>query len=184
MEYMDKQVIEDILNFWFKKTTMKQRYIKDVAFDELVKNRFEKLYWRVLTGDTESWRSTPEGRLAEIIVLDQFARNMFRGDKQSFGGDELALFLAQQALEAGADTELSQEQRQFFYMPFMHSESKEVHEDALKIFQEKSDAKSLAYEIKHKAIIDRFGRYPHRNEVLERESTAEELGFLKENPGF
>lgn len=176
--------INEVLNFWFKEVTPIQKFGKDTGFDALIKSKFESFYWRSLGGDTSSWRSSPEGRLAEVIVLDQFARNIFRGDKQSFIGDELALTLAKEALEVGADMELSAEQRRFFYMPYMHSESREVHAEALIIFEEKSNKDTLKYEISHKEIIDRFGRYPHRNKIMGRKSTAEELEFLKENPGF
>ena len=180
----DQKNVDAILHFWFTETTAKQKYAKDDVFDALIKNKFEGLYWSVMKGNTESWRETPQGRLAEVIILDQFARNMFRGDKQSFAGDDLALLLAREALEVGDDMKLPKNQRGFFYMPFMHSESRQVHVEALKIFQEKGSEGGLKYEIKHKAIIDRFGRYPHRNEVMGRESTPEELAFLKEHGGF
>ena len=184
MEISDKKDIESVIDFWFKETTSEQKFKKDDVFDKLVKSKFGGMYWKILNRETESWQKTPEGRLAEVIVLDQFARNMFRGDKQSFAADELALSLSRDALEAGADRQLPEEQKHFLYMPYMHSESKEVHEEALKIFTERSNKDFLKYEIEHKKIIDRFGRYPHRNEVLERESTPEELEFLKEHTGF
>jgi uncharacterized protein (DUF924 family) len=100
MSEADKNDIESVLHFWFEETNSKQKYTKDDIFDALIKSKFEKLYHRVLEGDTKAWRETPDGRLAEIIVLDQFARNMFRNDKQSFAGDELALSLAREALVA------------------------------------------------------------------------------------
>jgi len=138
MNESESNTIESIFTFWFEETTQEQKYNKDDAFDEKIKDNFRTTYWKVVNGETESWRETPEGRLAEIIVLDQFARNMFRDDKQFFANDELALTLAREALAVGADMELTNEQRHFFYMPFMHSESREVHEEALKIFTEKS----------------------------------------------
>lgn len=180
---MDKK-IQEIISFWFEETSAKQKFSKDDAFDDLVSEKFKETYWDIMNGKTEGWRETPEGRLAEIIVLDQFARNMFRGDKQSFAGDELALSLVKEAITAGADKDLPEEKRTFIYMPYMHSESKEVHEEALKIFTEHGNEGNLDYEIKHKAIIDQFGRYPHRNEVMGRESTPEEIEFLKTNSGF
>lgn len=180
----DTKIIDEILTFWFEETKPEQRFKKDAAFDAQIKKRFEKVYWDVLHGKTKSWRKTPEGRLAEIIVLDQFARNIFRDDKQAFAGDEFALDLARKALAVGADKKVAEERRTFFYMPFMHSESRDVHEEALEIFKQHGKEENLKYEIKHKTIIDRFGRYPHRNEVLGRESTEEEKEFLKDNPGF
>lgn len=184
MKKGDQEKIQEILDFWFVKTTPEQKYKKDDVFDAKVTQRFKSVYEQVMIGETEQWRETSEGRLAEIIVLDQFARNMFRGDAQSFLGDDLALKLSREALLEKADEDFPQEKRQFFYMPFMHSESRAVHVEALKIFQEKSDEGGLKYEIMHKEIIDQFGRYPHRNEVMGRQSTLEEVEFLKQHSGF
>ena len=116
--------------------------------------------------------------MAEIIVLDQFSRNIYRDQAQAFAYDSLALALAQEAISLQLDAQLSPEQRSFLYMPFMHSESKLMHEYALKLFQRLGNEINLSFEKKHKIIIDRFGRYPHRNEILGRTSTAEELEFL------
>lgn len=175
---------QDVLRFWFEETKPEQRFKKDETFDALIKERFEDTYFAIVNGETTSWRETPEGRLAEIIILDQFARNMFRGSPQSFEGDELALKLAREAVASGDDMKVPYEQRGFVYMPYMHSESKDVHEEAVKIFEAYGNEEMLEYEKKHKEIIDRFGRYPHRNEVLGRESTEEEKEFLKEHTGF
>ena len=180
----DKKDIDTILHFWFEEISPKEQFKKDDAFDARIKEQFFDVYAHIMDGDTKEWRETPEGRLAEIIVLDQFSRNMFRDDAQSFKGDSLALTLAQEAVRVGADKKVGEEMRTFFYMPYMHSESKEAHKEALKIFEAHGNKLNLEYEIKHKDIIDRFGRYPHRNEVLGRESTEEEIEFLKENPGF
>jgi uncharacterized protein (DUF924 family) len=128
------------------------------------------------------WRATPEGRLAEIIVLDQFSRNLFRDSPLAFASDDMALVLAQEAVRTGADQALPQQQRLFLYMPYMHSESRRIHAIALSLFESLGLAENLQYERAHKAIIDRFGRFPHRNAVLGRESTAEELEFLRQ-PG-
>ena len=121
---------------------------------------------------------TPEGRLAEIIVLDQFSRNLYRDQPHAFAYDNMALILAQEAISLQLDAQLSPEQRAFLYMPFMHSESKLIHEFALKLFQRLGNEINLNFEKKHKVIIDRFGRYPHRNALLGRVSTPEELAFL------
>lgn len=184
MNKENQKNIEKVLTFWFEETKPEQKFKKDDTFDALIVSKFKELYWDVRQGRTKQWRETPEGRLAEILVLDQFARNMFRGEKQSFEGDSLALTLAQETIAVGDDKKLPKEQRVFIYMPYMHSESKEVHEEALRIFSEYGDENYLKYEVMHKDIIDRFCRYPHRNEVLGRESTSEELEFLKEHSGF
>jgi uncharacterized protein (DUF924 family) len=143
--------------------------------------RFESTYRRVVAGETAHWRDSPEGRLAEIIVLDQFPRNMFRGRRVAFAADPMALALSQEAIRAGADRKLDDIRRGFLYMPFMHSESRVIHEQAMVLFK---NLPNLDYEILHKAIIDRFGRYPHRNAALSRTSTTEELEWMASNPGF
>jgi len=172
------------LHFWFEEVSPKQRFMKDLDFDASIKERFESIYWDIVENRTKDWREEAEGRLAEIIVLDQFARNMFRDDRQAFAKDELALALAKEAIEVGADMQVPEDQRVFFYMPYMHSESREVHKTALKIFEKYGNKNNLDYEIKHKAIIDEFGRYPHRNAVLGRISTPEEIKWLEAGGGF
>lgn len=173
--------MENVLEFWFKTLKPADWYKKSDELDKTIKHKFESLYHRIVAGETANWRATARGRLAEIIVLDQFSRNMFRGQAQSFAADPLALALAQEAVRAGAGQELDDKERAFLYMPYMHSESPKVHETAMEIFK---DLPNLSFEIKHKAIIDRFGRYPHRNEVLGRASTVEELEWMKTNSGF
>lgn len=178
---------KDVIKFWFEETTPKQRFTKDTDFDEKIRTRFLDTLERVARGETKEWRTTPEGRLAEIIVLDQFSRNMFRGTERAFSYDEMALSLAKEAIGVGDDKKLSGEKRYFIYLPFMHSESKEVHNKAIWLFLSlplKDWWSWINYEYKHKKIIERFGRYPHRNEALGRASTPEEIEFLKDNPGF
>lgn len=170
---------QQIIEFWFKETEPRKRFIKDIAFDQLIKERFFATHQQASNCELSDWRTTIEGRLAEIIVLDQFSRNLFRDNPQAFATDPLALALAQEAIATNQHLQLSLEQRAFLYMPFMHSESKVIHEKAVQLFSEKGLEYNLDYELKHKAIIDRFGRYPHRNEILGRISTAEEIEFLK-----
>ena len=170
---------QEVLRFWFEEIEPKQWWVKSKPFDKLVRDRFFDLHARASCGELFAWRSSAAGRLAEVIVLDQFSRNMFRGSKRSFEHDDLALSLASAAIESGMDQVIPEEQRVFIYMPYMHSESQEVHQQALEIFTRYGNKNNLEYEIKHKAIIDQFGRYPHRNEVMGRTSTPEELEFLK-----
>lgn len=173
---------EDILHFWFEETRPEQRFKKDAAFDALIRERFTETWHAAAQAELYAWRATPEGRLAEIIVLDQFSRNLFRDDPRAFACDGMALALAQEAVRAGADRDMPAERRAFLYMPYMHSESSAVHVLAERLFDQPGLEANLKYELKHKAIVDRFGRYPHRNAVLGRESTPEELRFLAE-PG-
>ncbi len=174
-------MLEDVIRFWFKTLTPNQWYKKSAELDAKISAQFEQTYYQIVAGEKSDWRDTAQGRLAEIIVLDQFARNMFRGQPQSFAADCLALALAQEAVRAGADHELNDEERAFLYMPYMHSESKLVHEEAMRLF---ANTPNIDYEVRHKAIIDQFGRYPHRNECLGRESTPEEIEWMKSNAGF
>lgn len=172
----------DVLNFWFDELTPKDWYKKNSDLDLKIKEKFEQVYWQATRGELYLWRETLRGRLAEIIVLDQFSRNMFRNHKQAFKFDSLAVILSQEALQDKNFTSLSSTEQSFVLMPLMHSESKLIHELAVKEFSRPGLENNLDYEYKHKAIIDRFGRYPHRNDIMGRPSTQEEIDFLKE-PG-
>lgn len=170
-----------VLRFWFEEITPAQWWKVDATFDALVRERFGALLRRAAQGELADWRWGAEGRLAEVIVLDQFSRNIHRGTPQAFAQDPLALCLAQQAVALGLDRTLAPERRNFLLMPFMHSESKLVHAHAEPLF-ELGPAENLEFERRHRAIVDRFGRYPHRNAILGRPSTPEELEFLQQ-PG-
>lgn len=172
----------DVLGFWFEEIEPQKWWVSDSEFDREVISRFSETHIRAHHGKLHEWRSSADGRLAEIIVLDQFSRNMFRGSARAFESDALALELAKEAIAVGADQALMRTHRSFLYMPFMHSESPDTHTIAVDLFTQLGDQRNLNFELKHKAIIDRFGRYPHRNEQLGRESTEEELEFLKQ-PG-
>jgi len=169
----------EVLTFWFKEIKPSQWWLKDPTFDESVSNRFSGLHCRANACELFRWRKTAEGRLAEIIILDQFSRNMFRDTARAFASDSLALALAQEAVGQGADLELKDQEKGFLYMPFMHSESIEIHEMAMELFAQKGLEKNLDFEKRHFEIIRRFGRYPHRNQALGRISTPEEVEFLK-----
>ena len=166
---------EDILTFWFAEIEPRQHWKKDSGFDQLIRERFAAVHAAASRCELYGWRTEPAGRLAEIIVLDQFSRNMFRNQPQAFAFDSLALALAQEAVFLGVDRQLPEDQVAFLYMPYMHSESPVIHQAAVRLF---ANTPNYEYELKHKAVIDRFGRYPHRNEILNRLSTAEEVEFL------
>lgn len=171
--------MQSVLDFWFKELQPEQWFVKDPALDQAIRQRFAGLHAQVAACTCDAWRDVPEGRLAEIIVLDQFSRNMFRDTPQAFQFDALALALAQEAVRAKADQTLSVAQRAFLYMPYMHSESVVIHEQAMLLFGQPGLEYNFEYEKKHKVIIDRFGRYPHRNAILGRTSSPEELAFLE-----
>ncbi len=176
---------QEIIDFWFVETTESQWWKKDDAFDQLIKNRFTEVHRQAALGELFNWRREPLGRLAEIIILDQFSRNMFRNTPESFTYDSIALVLAQEAISIGADQTLPTTEKSFLYMPYMHSESLAIHEVAVSLFTQPGMEATLDFEHKHKVIIEKFGRYPHRNNILNRESSAEEIAFLKQpNSGF
>lgn len=173
---------QDILNFWFNELSPAQWWVKDKNLDQEIARRFGELHTQAARCELFAWRSSAKGRLAEIIILDQFSRNIYRDQPQSFANDPLALALAQEALVQQADKILSHTERSFLYLPFMHSESAEIHKVAVMLYNAPGLEDNLDFERKHKHIIDRFGRYPHRNNILGRESTADEIEFLQQ-PG-
>lgn len=171
---------QEILAFWFEETEPKQWWRTDPGFDRLIRDRFHVVLESAARCELYDWRQLPQGRLAEIMVLDQFSRNIYRDTPRAFAQDAMALVLAQEAITAGAHDELSPIQRSFLYLPFMHSESENIHEWAVRLYRENGLKDNYEFELKHKAIIDRFGRYPHRNDILGRASTDEEIEFLKQ----
>lgn len=171
-----------VLDFWFEECEPKQWWRRDDAFDRLIGERFGALHARAARCELHAWRTSAAGRLAEILVLDQFSRNLHRDSPLAFACDPLALALAQEAVAGGVMAELEPPRRTFLLMPYMHSESPAIHEIAVELFRANGVADNLDYELRHQAIIVRFGRYPHRNAVLGRPSTAEEIEFLK-TPG-
>lgn len=173
---------QDILNFWFNEIEPAKWWVKDAAFDNLLVERYGAVHHRATQCELYPWRVAAEGRLAEIIVLDQFSRNMFRDTALAFANDALALALAQESIACGADQSLTAQQRTFLYMPYMHSESAAIHVQAEKLYAANGLQDNYEFELKHKAIIDRFGRYPHRNKILGRASTDAERDFLAQ-PG-
>lgn len=177
-----KLTSESVLDFWFSEIDNDYWFKKDEQFDELITNGFKEIHGRAALGELFQWRDTIEGRLAEIIILDQFSRNIYRNSSLAFAFDGTALILAQESVATGEHLNLNAQEQSFLYMPYMHSESSLIHEQAVILFSQKGLEFSYDFELKHKAIIDRFGRYPHRNDILGRESTTEEIAFLK-TPG-
>lgn len=172
----------EVLNFWFKEVEPRQWWAVDPEFDVRIRDRFLPLLEQAASGELSDWRKTPEGRLAEVIVLDQFSRNVFRYTPRAFMQDPMALALAQEAVASGAVEFLEPMERVFQLMPYMHSESVMVHQESERLFKKWTPASNYDFELRHKAIIDRFGRYPHRNRILSRLSTPEEEEFLTQ-PG-
>jgi uncharacterized protein (DUF924 family) len=175
-------MIDEILRFWFETLKPKDWYRKNPSIDAEIRTRFGGVYAALENGVPESWLTTPEGWLAAIIVLDQFPRNMFRDDPRAFATDAQALALAKRAIAEGIDMQLSPEQRAFIYLPFQHVEDAADQARSVELFTALGNPNNLDFALRHKAVIDRFGRFPHRNAILGRASTEEEAAFLQE-PG-
>ena len=175
-------MVKTVLSFWFDEIEQSQWWKKDIVFDQLIKERFGQLHQQAVNCELYEWRKTAKGRLAEVIVLDQFSRNIFRDSSLAFANDSLALALSQEAISAKADLELSALENSFLYMPYMHSESLAIHNVALNLYKKNGIEANYNFEVKHREIIEKYGRYPHRNRVLGRVSTSEEIEFLK-TPG-
>lgn len=175
---------QDVLDFWFKQLDSSQWFAKDHDLDKLISDKFSDLHTSAAKGELYEWRATPLGRMAEIIVLDQFPRNIFRSQPQAFATDRMALLLAQEMVILGLDKQVPLEMRSFIYMPYMHSESRVIHEEAVKLFSHPGMEEGLTYEKDHKKIIDQFGRFPHRNGILHRLSTLKELEFIQTHKGY
>lgn len=171
-----------VLDFWFQQIEPKLWWTADPAFDSQIQLQFITVMEQAAKGELFAWRATGKGRLAEIIVLDQFSRNVYRNTAKAFAQDPMALVLTQEAVANGVLNELSPDERAFLLLPYMHSESRSIHVQAERLYREWAPENHYRFEVRHKEIIDRFGRYPHRNMILNRESTIEELEFLKQ-PG-
>jgi uncharacterized protein (DUF924 family) len=172
---------DDILQFWFRELREEQWFKADPGLDQAIRDRFLDAHEAIAASPP---KQTPDPRtaLAGVIALDQFPRNMFRRTPRAFATDPIALALASATVDRGLDKTLSNKERSFLYLPFEHSEDAAVQVRSIELFTGLGDANALDYAQRHKAIIDRFGRYPHRNAVLGRPSTAEELEFLQQ-PG-
>lgn len=175
-------MITEILDFWFEQLKPRQWFEKSPAIDRELTERFGDWHRKAAAGELFAWRELIEGRLAEVLLLDQFSRNIHRDKPEAFAQDAMALVLAQEAVARGLDAQLPPERRAFLYMPYMHSESEVIHEEAVRLFDQPGLEHNLKFELRHREIIQRFGRYPHRNAVLGRPSTPDELEFLKQ-PG-
>jgi len=178
------EITREVLDFWFVETPAAKRFATDPAFDADLHMRFYWIYEDIQTGGHERYMGSANSILAAIIVLDQFSRNMFRNQPQAFAEDHRAIALAIYAADNGLDQEIAEGRRAFLYMPFMHSENPADHDRAVMLFTGLGNDTFLEFELKHKAIIDQFGRYPHRNAVLGRKSTEAELAHVAEHGGF
>ncbi|PVE25379.1 DUF924 domain-containing protein [Microvirga sp. KLBC 81] len=171
---------DEVLAFW-RNAGPEKWFSKDEAFDQDCRDRFMPTYEAAARGDLNEWELTPEGALAVILLLDQFPRNMFRGTRQVYKTDPVALMAADRAIERGFDRKVQPELRRFFYLPFMHSESLRHQERSVALNEALGEEDSIKWARHHHDIIARFGRFPHRNVILRRETTPDEEAFLKES---
>ncbi|MDE1549683.1 DUF924 family protein [Jeotgalibaca caeni] len=176
--------VKEVLYFWFQEVDSANWFKQNEEVDRQIKERFSSVHEQATKGELWHWRDCIQGRVAEIILLDQFSRNLYRNQAEAYAYDGMALVLAQEAIRTGEASTLTTSERSFLYMPFMHAESLAIHEIARELFQEEGMEENLRYEIEHQEIIQQFGRYPHRNQALSRASTPEEIEFLKEHKGF
>lgn len=182
---MSAEKAKEVLHFWFGELSRQQWFAVSPELDVASRERFGPTHLALSRGEVTTWRETPEQRLAAIIVLDQLSRNIYRGSPLAFAADWMALREARLAIDAGADQAVSAEQRGFFYLPFEHSESLADQERSVELFKALGDADYLDYAERHLAVIREFGRFPHRNAFLGRESTGAELEYLsKPGAGF
>lgn len=175
---------QDVLDFWYGEVGEDGWFVKNPESDAEMTRRFLVAWSLAQAGDLDDWAETAEGALALVILLDQFSRNMFRDDPRAFAQDKKALAIANSAIEAGFDMQIAEDRRVFFYMPHEHSEELDEQKRCLVFMRERTHKgeEYFGYAKAHHDIIARFGRFPHRNEILGRESTPEEIEFLKQ-PG-
>jgi uncharacterized protein (DUF924 family) len=181
MDPIEKPVLAtpaDIVAFW-REAGPDRWFARDEAFDRTCRERFLLTYEAAARGDLNEWELTPDGSLAVVLLLDQFPRNMFRGTRRVYATDPSALMTADRAVEKGHDKKVDPALRRFFYLPFMHSESIRDQERSLLLNEALGDPEVMKWARHHHDIIRRFGRFPHRNDILGRDSTPDELDFLK-----
>lgn len=175
---------DEVLNYWFSEAIEAAWFSQSDAVDQEIADHFTQIYDAARNGELSGWRDQARDALALTIVLDQFPRNLFRGSPRSFESDSLALANSKHAIDAGFDAQLSKKERAFFYLPFMHSEKIDDQQRCITLYEELGNSNGLDFAHQHANIIKRFGRFPHRNAVLGRQTTAEEAEFLKEHSGF
>ncbi len=174
---------KDVLEFWFDPENLPLHFVEDEAFDEKIRSRFLETWERASQGLLMDWRESLKGRLAEIIVLDQFSRNLFRNDIRTYTQDKMAIALSQEAIKHPEYKDLSPDEKRYILLPFMHSESLELHDWARPLFETMGDDNTLYFEELHYEVLEKFGRYPYQNKDLGRESSPEERAYLEEKAG-
>ena len=174
---------DDVLEFWYVESDPSQWFRKDEHYDSLIRDRFADLIEEALRGEHDDWASSDLGALALVLVLDQFPRNIFRDDARSYAGDTKALEISLAAQARGSWVEFEPDYKHFLLVPMMHSEALEVQETSLPLFKDHCSQDVYVYAVKHRDVVARFGRFPHRNSILGRGFNARRARFLAD-PGF
>jgi len=172
--------VADVLHYWLDELTLEQSFEKNEAIDATIRDRFDALHEQLAANDGAIRTEAPRELLAALVVFDQFSRNLHRGSARAFATDPIARRLARSAISDGLDQAMSKRERIFVYLPFEHSEKAADQEQSIALFAQLGDENLDKYAMAHKVIIDRFGRFPHRNAALGRQSTPEEIAFLNE----
>ena len=174
--------IKHIIDFWFQECKPKDWFKKDKKFDLLIEQRFLKLVENALQNKLKFWKKSIDGSIALILLLDQFTRNIFRDNAKSFSGDQIALAITFNCIDAGHLEVVNEPKRQFILVPMMHSEILDIQEKSLPLFKKYTNQRVYQFALRHRNVIKRFGRFPHRNKILDRLSSQQEIKFLEE-PG-
>lgn len=181
---MNLRTSDDVLAFWFSDRVQPLWFNSTPEFDNELRENYLETYQAALNGELVGWEETPQGTLALVICLDQFPLNMFRNKADSFAGEESSRMVANRAIERGFDEKLDGKQKAFLYMPFMHSENLADQDRVLELFSRAGLEHNLKWAKHHRGLVERFGRFPHRNAILDRESTAEEMAYLQSEESF
>jgi uncharacterized protein (DUF924 family) len=177
-------IIDDILTLWFSGRVKSMWYNSTPEFDQELRDKYLDTYHAALNGELSAWEQTPQGALALVICLDQFPLNMFRNKAEGFAGEEPSRQIAARAIEKGFDQSLDDTQKAFMYMPYMHSEELADQDRVLELFSNAGLEDNLKWANHHRDIVKRFGRFPHRNAILGRQSTPEEAAYLQSDDAF
>lgn len=172
---------QPLLEFWFETLSPNQWWVGSKDLDRAVEKRFKSVHLQAIRGELSSWRESPHGALAEVMLLDQIPRHLYRGSSRAYAYDGMSLVLSQEAIKAGYAAHLTAPMRQFLYMPWMHSESEKIQEQGIELYKD-PEMQGLRSAREHHAVIAQFGRFPHRNAILGRENTPDEVDYLKINP--
>ena len=181
---MQTESPEELIEFWFSEPVEKLWFKSTPEFDTQLRERYLDIYEYAKHGHLDDWRETPLGSLALVILLDQIPLNIFRGEPESFSTEDHARRVASIAIKHGFDRELSDRQKVFLYMPFMHSENLQDQDVAIRLFEQAGLQNNLRYARHHRGIIARFGRFPHRNRILGRASSSDEMAYLDSPEAF